>query len=160
MTRSGLFLSLIFAFAPWLPAAAEGVGPLDSGLYAVATEIETSLQDPGSGTLMDTWTEPYGGAVCLEGEEAARIRPETFIDPSCHVSNVRADPYGEAFDIICAFPEGLLSGAGTLAVDPTRPTEFREQFTLRGPGPVASQRVTIKGHLVGACLPEALVAGP
>ncbi len=160
MTRSGLFFSLIFAFAPFFHAAAEGVAGLDPGLYAISTEIETSLQDPGTGTLLETWTDPFGGAACLVGEEARRIRPETFIDTRCHVSNVRADPYGEAFDLVCAFPEGLLSGAGTLAVDPTRPTEFLQRFTLRSPGPVASQRVTIKGRLAGACLPDDLDAGP
>jgi hypothetical protein len=160
MTRSGLFLSLILALTPSLPAAAEGVVPLESGLYAVTTEIETSLQDPGSGTLLDTWTEPYGGAVCLEGTAAARIRPDTFIDPRCHASDIQPDPYGEAFDIICAFPEGLMTGQGSLAVDRTRPTEFLQRFTLRSPGPVAAQRVTIKGRRVGACLPEDLAAGP
>lgn len=160
MTRSGLLLSLFFASAPPLAAAAEGIVPLDSGLYAVTTEIETSLQDPGTGTLMDTWTDPFGGAACLEGEEARRIRPDTFIDPRCHVSDVRADPYGEAFDVLCVFPEGLMSGAGTLSVDPTRPTEFLQRFSLRSPGPVETQRVTIRGRLVGACLPEDLAAGP
>ena len=85
MTRSGLFFSLIFAFAPLFHAAAEGL---------------------------------------------------TRLDP------------------------GLLSGTGSLAVDPTRPTEFLQRFTLRSPGPVASQRVTIRGRLVGACLPEDLAAGP
>jgi hypothetical protein len=160
MTRSGLLLSLLFASAPPLAAAAEGVSALDPGLYAVSTEIETSLQDPGTGTLLDTWTEPFGGAACVDGAESRRIRPDTFIDPRCHVSNVRADPYGEAFDLICAFPEGLLSGEGTLAVDPIRPTEFLQRFTLHSPGPVASQRVTIRGRLVGACLPEDLAAGP
>ena len=160
MTRSGLFFSLILAFAPALQGAAEGVPALDPGLYAVTTEIETSLQDPGTGTLLDTWTEPFGGAACLEDEDARRIRPDTFIDPRCHVSDVRADPYGAAFGIVCAFPEGLLSGEGTLAVDRTRPTEFLQRFTLSSPGPVASQRVTIKGRLVGACLPADLAAGP
>nr|WP_321439675.1 hypothetical protein [uncultured Hyphomonas sp.] len=160
MTRSGLFLSLFFASAPPLAAAAEGIVPLDSGLYAVTTEIETSLQDPGTGTLLETWTDPFGGAACLEGEDARRIRPDTFIDPRCHVSDVRADPYGEAFDVLCVFPEGLMSGAGTLSVDPTRPTEFLQRFSLRSPGPVATQRVTIRGRLVGACLPEDLAAGP
>lgn len=160
MTRSGLLLSLLFASAAPLAAAAEGVVPLDSGLYAVNTEIETSLQDPGTGTLLDTWTEPHGGAVCLEGEEAARIRPATFIDERCYASNVHADPYGEAFDVACTFPEGLLTGSGTLQVDPTRPTEFLQRFTLRSPGPVSSQRVTIKGRLIGACQPDDLAAGP
>lgn len=160
MTRSGLFLSLIFAFAPSLTAAAEGVAALEPGLYAVNTEIETSLQDPGTGTLLDTWTEPFGGAACIEGEEARQIRPDTFIDPRCHVSNVRADPYGEAFDLVCVFPQGLLSGEGTLAVDRTRPTEFLQRFTLRSPGPVGTQRVTIRGRHVGACLAENLAAGP
>ena len=65
-----------------------------------------------------------------------------------------------AFDVACLFPEGLLSGQGTLAVDRTRPTEFLQRFTLRSPGPVSSQRVTIKGRLVGACLPDDLSAGP
>jgi len=160
MTRSGLFLSLFFASSAPLAAAAEGIVPLDSGLYAVTTEIETSLQDPGAGTLLETWTDPFGGAACLEGEEARRIRPDTFIDPRCHVSDVRADPYGEAFDVLCVFPEGLMSGAGTLSVDPTRPTEFLQRFSLRSPGPVETQRVTIRGRLVGACLPEDLAAGP
>ena len=105
MTRSGLFFSLIFAFAPLFHAAAEGLTRLDPGLYAISTAIE-------------------------------------------------------AFDLVCAFPEGLLSGTGSLAVDPTRPTEFLQRFTLRSPGPVASQRVTIRGRLVGACLPEDLAAGP
>ncbi|KCZ48131.1 MULTISPECIES: DUF3617 family protein [unclassified Hyphomonas] len=160
MTRSGLLLSLLFAFASPLVVAAEGISALDPGLYAVNTEIETSLQDPGTGTLLDTWTEPFGGAACLEGEEARRIRPDTFIDERCYVSNVHADPYGEAFDVACTFPEGLLTGTGILQVDPTRPTEFLQRFTLRSPGPVASQRVTIKGRLVGACLPDDLAAGP
>ena len=160
MTRSGLLLSLLFASAAPLAAAAEGIAALDPGLYAISTDIETSLQDPGTGTLLDTWSEPYGGGVCLEGGEAARIRPDTFMDERCYVSNVHADPYGEAFDVTCLFPEGLLSGQGTLAVDRTRPTEFLQRFTLRSPGPVSSQRVTIKGRLVGACLPDDLSAGP
>nr|WP_321360467.1 hypothetical protein [uncultured Hyphomonas sp.] len=160
MTRSGLFFSLIFAFAPLFHAAAEGLTRLDPGLYAISTEIETSLQDPGTGTLLETWTDPFGGAVCLEGEDARQIHPDSFIDTRCHVSNVRVDPYGEAFDLFCVFPEGLLSGSGTLAVDRTWPTEFLQRFTLRSPGPVASQRVTIRGRLAGDCLPADLAAGP
>ena len=153
-------MSLLFASAAPLAAAAEGLVPLDPGLYAVTTEIETSLQDPGTGTLLDTWTEPYGGGVCLEPEEARRIHPQAFIDARCHVSNVQDDPYGEAFDVLCVFPEGLMTGEGTLSVDPTRPTEFLQRFSLRSPGPVAAQRVTIRGRLVGDCLPDDLAAGP
>lgn len=160
MTRSGLLFSIVFAVTPFLPAAAEGVGLVDPGLYSITTTIETDMQDPGTGTLVETWAEPYAGAACLEGEAARRVYPDTFIDPRCQVSNLRADPYGEAYDLACLFPEGLLSGTGTLAVDPTRPTEFSQRFTLRGDGYVAVQRVSIKGRLVGACLPDSLAAGP
>jgi hypothetical protein len=132
-------------------AAAEGVKPVVPGLYALTTEIETEAADPGSGTLLDTWMEPYSGGACLQGEADLRIRPETFADGRCSFSAVRPDPYGEAFDVICVFPEGLMSGAGTLAVDPARPTEFREAFTLRGEGLIATQRVTIKGRRIGEC---------
>jgi hypothetical protein len=149
--RLGLILSLFFASPAFCVAGAEGVGPVAPGLYSVTTEIETEMQDTGTGTLLDTWTEPFSGAACLEGEVSQRVRPETFADTRCSFSNIRPDPYGEAFDLYCVFPEGLLSGSGTLAVDPTRPTEFREAFTLRGAGAVASQRVTIKGRRVGAC---------
>jgi hypothetical protein len=151
MTRPGLILSLVFAFPAFCPAGAEGIRPVAPGLYSITTEIETETQDPGTGTLTGTWTEPYSGAACLEGEASQRVRPEAFADTRCTFSNVRPDPYGEAFDLYCVFPEGLLSGSGTLAVDPTRPTEFREAFTLRGAGLVASQRVIIKGRRVGAC---------
>ena len=129
--------------------------PVVPGLYALTTEIETEAADPGSGTLLDTWTEPYSGAACLQSEVDLTIRPETFADGRCHFSGVRPDPYGEAFEVVCVFPEGLMSGAGTLAVDPTRPTEFRESFVLRSDGLIASQRVTIKGRRVSECLPPA-----
>ena len=148
MKRIACLPGLFFA----LTASAEGVVPVDPGLWSVSTKIESEAVDQGTGTLLDSWTEPYEGAACLAGETDRRIYPGTFIDTRCQVSNVRADPYGEAFDLVCTFPEGLLSGTGTLAVDRTRPTEFRERLTLRGTGTVALQRITITGTRVGACL--------
>ena len=152
MTRIACLSGLILALSAAGPVAAEGVGLVDPGLYSVTTSIETESADPGTGTILSTWTDPYAGAACLEGDAARRVRPETFSDARCSFFNVRPDPYGEAFDVVCLFDEGLLSGAGTLAVDPTRPTEFSEAFTLRSDGEVASQRITIKGKRVGECL--------
>lgn len=157
MTRIGCLPGLFFALCAGFPAGAEGVGLVEPGVYAVTTQIETESSDPGTGTILGSWTDPYAGAACLESEADRRIRPETFADARCSFSNVRPDPYGEAFDVVCMFPEGLLSGAGTLAVDPTRPTEFRETFTLRGAG--LSQRITIKGRRAGECLAAEPLAG-
>jgi len=147
MRRSGLLLGLFFA----LTAGAEGVSPVDPGLYSVTTAVETETADPGTGTILDTWTDTYSGATCLVGEADRRVRPDTFADERCSFTNVRPDPYGEAFDAVCRFDEGVLTGSGTLAVDPAHPGEFRQAFALRGDGGVASQRITIKGKRVGAC---------
>jgi hypothetical protein len=153
MMRSGLLPGLIFALSALFPAAGQGVGPVDSGLYAITTTIETETLDRGTGTLGDAWSDTYSGAACLMDEADRLVRPETFADERCSFSNVRRDPYGLAFDLVCPFPEGLLAGSGTLGLDPTRPSAFDEAFTLRGEGEVAAQRVTIRGRLVGACPP-------
>ena len=152
MRRISLLAGAYLALWPASAAVAEGVKPVDPGLYALTTEIETEAADPGTGTLLGSWSEPYSGAACLETDADRRVRPESFADERCVFSSVRPDPYGEAFDVLCVFPEGVLNGAGTLAVDPTRPTEFREAFILRGDGLIASQRVTIKGRRLGDCL--------
>lgn len=157
MKRIGYLPGLIFVLSAALPVGAEGVGLVEPGVYAVTTQIETESSDPGTGTILDSWTDPYAGVACLEGEAARRIHSETFADAHCRFSDVRPDPYGEAFDVVCVFPEGVLSGEGTLAVDPTRPTEFREVFTLRSPD--LSQRVTIKGRRAGECFPADPLAG-
>lgn len=152
MKLSGLLPGSILALSAGLPALAEGVRPVESGLYAITTTIETESIDPGSGTILDTWADTYTGAACLMAEADRHIRPGTFSDARCVFSNVRPDPYGEAFDVVCLFDEGVLTGAGTLSIDPTRPDEFTETFLLRGSGGIASQRVTIKGRRAGACL--------
>ena len=152
MRRFRLLSGLFFTFAlSTATAAAEGVGLLDPGLYVLTTSIETETTDPGTGTLLGSWAEPYSGAACLASEAERRVRPDTFADERCAFSNVRPNPYGEAFEVICLFPEGVLTGAGTLAVDPVWPDEFRETFTLRGGGIVSSQRVTIAGRRAGDC---------
>ena len=159
MTRFGYLAGLIFTLCAAGTASGEGVGLVDPGLYALTTSIETETADPGTGTLLETWTDTYTGAACLVSDADRRVHPDTFADSRCIFSNVRPDPYGEAFDIVCLFDEGLLSGQGTLAVDPTRPTGFRETFTLRGTGGVAAQRVTITGRRIGDCLAEDPLAG-
>lgn len=153
MMRSGPVSGLLFALSALLPASGEGVGPVEPGLYAITTTIETETVDPGTGTLGDAWSDTYTGAACLMTDTERLVRPETFADERCSFSNVRRDPYGLAFDLVCPFPEGLLAGSGTLSLDPTRPLAFDETFTLRGEGEVAAQRVTIKGRLRGACTP-------
>ena len=142
------------------PALGEGVTPLRPGLYTVTTTVETESADPGTGTVLDTWRDTYTGAACLMTDAERRIRPETFADDRCSFSDVRPDPYGEAYNLVCAFPEGLLAGSGSLAVDPALRDGFTQSFTIRGEGEVASQRVTIRGTHQGDCLPESPLAGP
>ena len=139
---------------------AEGVSRLDSGLYLVTTQVESEAVDPATGTLIDTGGDTATSGVCLSEADDRRIGPDSFADPACTFAHIRPDPYGVAFDAVCAYPYALMAGEGTLAVDPTRPTEFHEAFTLRGEGAYALQRVTIRGRRIGACPSDAPLAGP